>query len=387
MIRIRSLLAARALHLLDAFRAFNSSSNGLLTCSELYGALVWLGLRVTPPDVHAMVRYMDKDGDGLVSYDEFRQSVGMGGMEAEEEWSESAGIVDGGAGGVGGEFGGLSPIPMPELAELDEHDDFHGANGGGNGGGRVEVPGAILAQTKVKVKKLDRFDEVWRSSGIATRHKASIWEDRLTASRKLVQGRNRLRVCLGHFASSSYSAPRADRYTLELTDLSVNAVQQSKWLPLAARQCLAHPQRFHRVWGVQTGSHPLFVWEPIPPSDAYVALGMVATKEDEPPPVRSVHCVPVAWVEPAPELTKMLWSDEGSSGKPGSLWAVGSLQLLVAAAGNASPAAKSWKLKRTRFTLGEHVPIMGGVPPPPPLEEESHDDMTVRMSEMAVEVA
>jgi len=27
------------------------------------------------------------------------------------------------------------------------------------------------------------------------------------------------------------------------------------------------------------------------------------------------------------------------------------------------------------------------VPPPPPLEEESHDDMTVRMSEMAVEVA
>ena len=105
MIRIRSLLAARALHLLDAFRAFNSSSNGLLTCSELYGALVWLGLRVTPPDVHAMVRYMDKDGDGLVSYDEFRQSVGMGGMEAEEEWSESAGIVDGGAGGVGGAGG------------------------------------------------------------------------------------------------------------------------------------------------------------------------------------------------------------------------------------------------------------------------------------------
>ena len=30
-------------------------------------------------------------------------------------------------------------------------------------------------------------------------------------------------------------------------------------------------------------------------------------------------------------MMKMLWSDEGAAGKPGSLWAAGSLQLLVAA--------------------------------------------------------
>ena len=228
--------------------------------------------------------------------------------------------------------------------------------GGGSGrAGRVEVPPAILAQIKVKLKKLEKADEVWRSSGIATKEKASVWEDRVSVSRKLVQGRNRLRVTLGHFASGSYAAPRADRYTLELTDLTINAVQQSKWLPLAARQCLVHPTRYHRVWGVQTGSQPLFVWEPIPPSEQYVALGMVATCTEEPPPIRDVHCVPSDWVEPAPELTKMLWSDAGASGKPGSLWAVGSLQLLVAAPGNTSPGAKSWRLKRTRFTLGDHV--------------------------------
>ena len=90
-------------------------------------------------------------------------------------------------------------------------------------------------------------------------------------------------------------------------------------LPLAAKQCMPHPIRFHRVWGIQTGVTPLFVWEPVPHSPDYVALGMVVTtKEDPPPPVRTVHCVPRDWVEPAPELTKMLWSDSGTSGKAGS---------------------------------------------------------------------
>ena len=44
--RIRVLLHLRGLYTLDAFRAFNASQNGLLTCSELYGGLSWLGLQV-----------------------------------------------------------------------------------------------------------------------------------------------------------------------------------------------------------------------------------------------------------------------------------------------------------------------------------------------------
>ena len=55
-----------------------------------------------------------------------------------------------------------------------------------------------------------------------------------------------------------------------------SAPQQSKWIALAARQLLAHPVRFHQVWSVRTGTHPLFVWEPVPPNDQYVSLGMVA---------------------------------------------------------------------------------------------------------------
>jgi hypothetical protein len=66
---------------------------------------------------------------------------------------------------------------------------------------------------------------------------------------------------------------------------------------------------------------------------------------------RSVHCVPRDWVEADPDLNKLIWSDAGASGKPGSLWAVGTLQTLVASLGHASPGSKSWRFKRTRFTV------------------------------------
>ena len=57
-----------------------------------------------------------------------------------------------------------------------------------------------------------------------------------------------------------------------------------EWLPRVLRFCFPHPARFHQVWGIQTGAAPLFVWEPVPPSAEYVALGMVASQSEEPPP-------------------------------------------------------------------------------------------------------
>ena len=349
MTRVRVLLSQRGLGVFDAFRAFNASQNGLLSCSELYGALTWLGMRASPADVHEMVRHMDKDSDGLVSYDEFRKALNntaFGNEAADEALADDAEVTD----DVGErlEFSGLSPIPILELADADEQQHASSAQAA------PLVPPEVLARIKVKIQKLEKFDEVWRSAGIASKHKTSIWDDRLRAGGKLGVSRNRLRVNLGHYASASYAAPRGDRYTIELTDLSVGAMTASKWLPLVIPQLFPHPQRFKQVWSIQTGSEPLFIWRPVPPSDEYVALGMVATKVEDPPPsCKSVHCVPASWVEAEPDMMKMLWSDEGASGKPGSLWAAGSLQLLVAAQGHSAPGDCSFKMRRTRFTLGE----------------------------------
>jgi len=225
----------------------------------------------------------------------------------------------------------------------------------------AEVPLNLLSQVKAKVQKLEKFDEIWRSSGIASKNKVSIWDGRLRSKKLGVAYRNRRRVCLGHFASGSYTAPRGDRYIIELTDMSVSGMQQSKWLDSVVHQYFPHPQRFHRVWGIQTGSAPVFIWQPIPPSADFIALGMIATKSEDSPSVRSVHCVPLAWVEAAPELCKMLWGDAGTGGKAGSLWSVGSLQLLAAAQGQTPPTEAAFKLKQTRFTLGDPQMRVAGI--------------------------
>ena len=66
----------------------------------------------------------------------------------------------------------------------------------------------MLSQIKVKVKKLEKFEELWRSSGIATKHKASIWED------KAKGGAGRLTqriVCASSSATSRPPVRRAAR--------------------------------------------------------------------------------------------------------------------------------------------------------------------------------
>jgi len=337
--RVRSLLIHRQIFLLDAFRAFNAAQNGLLSCSELYGALVWLGLQVVPNDIHAMVRFMDIDGDGLISFDEFRRAFGSG--DEDEDWADELEDDDSVR---NGQFTNLKPIPMRELTDADEEIIEKQV---------MELPPGLLEQFKCKVQKLEKFDEVWRSAGIASKEKVSIWDGKLSSKKLGATMRNRRRVCLGHFASGSFHAPRGDRYVLELTDMSVSGMQQSKWVDAVVRQHFPHPIRFHRAWSILTGSNPLYIWQPVPPSSEFVAMGMIATKTEETPSVRSIHCVPRAWVDPAPEQVKMLWSDSGAGGKSGSVWSVGSLQLLAASAGQKPPTEFGFNMKQTRFTLGD----------------------------------
>lgn len=45
-----------------------------------------------------------------------------------------------------------------------------------------------------------------------------------------------------------------------------------------------------------SGDKALFVWRPVPPSSAFVAMGMVVTTTEEPPSQDSVRCVPRRWV-------------------------------------------------------------------------------------------
>jgi Ca2+-binding EF-hand superfamily protein len=54
--RVQWALREKGLLVFDAFRAFNSSNSGLMTCSELYGGLDFLGIPFTPDQVYDLVK-------------------------------------------------------------------------------------------------------------------------------------------------------------------------------------------------------------------------------------------------------------------------------------------------------------------------------------------
>ena len=68
------------------------------------------------------------------------------------------------------------------------------------------------------------------------------------------------------------------------------------------------------------GDQHLFVWQPRPPSNAFVAMGMVATTSAQSPALEACRCVPRKWVVASVDSPVMLWRDSGSGGEPGSIW-------------------------------------------------------------------
>ena len=45
-----------------------------MTCAELAAGVAWLGLALDEGDVHALMRVLDGDGDGLLSLDEWNEA-------------------------------------------------------------------------------------------------------------------------------------------------------------------------------------------------------------------------------------------------------------------------------------------------------------------------
>ncbi|KAL9229210.1 hypothetical protein vseg_004699 [Gypsophila vaccaria] len=64
---------ARELH--DAFEMYDQDNNGLISAAELHLVLSRLGEKCSVEDCTMMIQSVDADGDGNVSFDEFRQMM------------------------------------------------------------------------------------------------------------------------------------------------------------------------------------------------------------------------------------------------------------------------------------------------------------------------
>lgn len=52
--------------------------DGVLTCSELASGFAYLGLKMTPAEIYAVVRAADANGDGLISVEDWKAWLGAG---------------------------------------------------------------------------------------------------------------------------------------------------------------------------------------------------------------------------------------------------------------------------------------------------------------------
>ena len=69
---IRQALKKRQLTLWEAFKAFDSDDNGLLSPEEIYGALRWVGMSgLTEDDVVDFIEAADQNQDGMVDWNEY----------------------------------------------------------------------------------------------------------------------------------------------------------------------------------------------------------------------------------------------------------------------------------------------------------------------------
>ena len=82
--------------ILEAFKAFDLDKNNFIGAAEIRHILINIGEQVTDEEVDEMIRMVDKDGDGQVSWEEFYEMV-TGGKKP----PPGLGSGDGGGGGAG----------------------------------------------------------------------------------------------------------------------------------------------------------------------------------------------------------------------------------------------------------------------------------------------
>ena len=162
--------------ILGAFRAFDLDKNNYVGAAEIRHVLINIGERVTDEEIDEMIRMVDRDGDGQVSFGEFYKMV-TGGKIAppglgRRQTSSSSIVIGGGPGGAGG---GSSSSSITTT----------GSGGGGGGGSIVSRqssfsmapppptgPAVVQARNR-KRKALDEFsrDNNLRPESIKRAHK------------------------------------------------------------------------------------------------------------------------------------------------------------------------------------------------------------------------
>ena len=331
--RVTALLKEKGLFARDAFAAFDNNRDGLLSHTELRRGLEWLGMKMDHSLVSVIMNEVDRDKDGYINLEEFKNAVG---------WDESA-----------ADSGVASTFTTPQLPPPMPTED-----GDGNKV-KIVIPEQVLANIKIKIKKVQKFQCVWTSQGTMSRQQTSVWEPIVGAGAFRA---NRAYVSLGHYVGTGFESPARDgkdRLTLEITDTQGSFVGGSGWLQHVLNRYMPRPARFRLAWSVTHGNNPFYAWEPIPPSDQFVAMGFVGSTTENPPNLRIMRCVHKDLLRQSNYVNKV-WDDSGSGGREGSIWVFNTMNLVGFVSGHDPPAMHPWDLRSRRFFLRDFTNIKNG---------------------------
>jgi len=213
-----------------------------------------------------------------------------------------------------------------------------------------KLTNTVLNGFQVTVVHQKSFNKVWTSDGTGSRVTGSVWDAALGKSnlRKKTE-----RVSLGHYASPHFSQPKPAPFVVEVTDVNAYALAGSNYMPRVLDRLFPHPSRFRQVWGQEWKGTALYAWTPVPPP-GFIALGMVLTTKPQAPSVTSVRCISQKWAEKPSVAPQLVWTNEGSGGRPASIWLVNSLGLLYVNLGHNPPASRDlWDIKRGQLTADQ----------------------------------
>jgi Ca2+-binding EF-hand superfamily protein len=357
--RLRAILRRRRMTLQDAFRRIDHDSDGFVTREELFGGLLWLGLRAQPADLNELMNSVDKNKDNIVSEDEFMTALG-GPLEVDGEALtdssnlpelDSAGpsaiTIDNATAKDGGTIGKIDKRSVAQRLY-----DFLGRD--------------LLAGVSISRVKVVNFDCAWTDKGIG------LWRPTRAGKGSLLRAGTReiLTFCFyaGEQFVTPYKAYKAKRgpkpYSLVLDDANktllaalvgsaASEAENIERLSQLVDLLLPHPRSMHLVVKFLQTRTPLYVWQPVPPSSRFVSFGMCVTTTPKPPEPEAMRCVPTSWVKPSTVVPQCKWKGEG-----GSLWIVNSLGSLAASSTFGPPPGPFYEIAQETYVLAKDAAFL-----------------------------
>ena len=229
----------------------------------------------------------------------------------------------------------------------------------------TELP--LTRLMKLTVRKLPlslagRAHCVWSTKGLPCKESLSLWSPE---AKRDFWAPNKQRFCVGHYGSPSLEHKPGGLCLLELEDVVPWQLMRMWQIDAALASNAPHPEWYHLEWHKDSAERPIYAWKPMPPSEDFVALGMLFTTTPEQPPLVAMRCVHRSWVVEATAEPQCIWKDLGMGGKAGSVWCVSDT---LASLGEADEAGRqrglAWATKGG--TSGRAGPSTGCATPPSP---------------------